>query len=467
MDPLGGSAFSRPMNHTPPLPAPSSSPAAPARPAAASPPACAPPAAPCASARAPASRRSTGTTRRRGARPSTASAPPTSPTPRTSPFPGAADIVGDVARPRSTPASAGSCCCRAAARTAPCAPRSSCSASGAEWTIVRGRRVRPELHRGRVRRRGADGRAGAARRRRRRAVHRRRRHRRRRDRRAPRRPPRRPALRGHRSPPAHVRATPLAEIGAATGRPVALRAGHGRRAPGRRSWPPACPTEDAASSSRCSARSSTGATARSPTACSRRSAGRPGTSRTTPAGWRPPACGALSRCADLPPTQTFPPRDLVAPTTRSAGEIALGLLEGRRRDRRVAGAEEEDAGEAARSRSRRWGCGAASSPRCVIVPVRSLLTKKTAPPPSLAWLSSMIVPAMPDGEQVAVEVDRAAAAAAGRAGPGRVGAVADRRVVAEHAVEHHPRHADAAAARRRWSTRRPGPARRRTCCCTT
>ena len=29
----------------------------------------------------------------------------------------------------------------------------------------------------------------------------------------------------------------------------------------------------------------------------------------------------------------------------------------------------------------------------VIVPVRSLLTKKIAPPPSLAWLFSMIVPA--------------------------------------------------------------------------
>ena len=56
------------------------------------------------------------------------------------------------------------------------------------------------------------------------------------------------------------------------------------------------------------------------------------------------------------------------------------------------------------------------------VPVRSLLTKKTAPPPSLAWLSSMIVPAMSKREGVAVGVDGAAAAAAGRAGPGRVGA---------------------------------------------
>src|SRR5262249_48059096 len=49
-----------------------------------------------------------------------------------------------------------------------------------------------------------------------------------------------------------------------------------------------------------------------------------------------------------------------------------------------------------------------------------------------------------DREQVAVQVDGAAAAAAGRTGAGRVRAVAHRRVVAEHAVEHHPGNADAA-----------------------
>ena len=57
-----------------------------------------------------------------------------------------------------------------------------------------------------------------------------------------------------------------------------------------------------------------------------------------------------------------------------------------------------------------------------IVPVRSLLTKKIAPPPSLAWLFSMSVPAMRSGEGVAVEVDRATAAAARAAGLRRVGA---------------------------------------------
>jgi hypothetical protein len=47
-------------------------------------------------------------------------------------------------------------------------------------------------------------------------------------------------------------------------------------------------------------------------------------------------------------------------------------------------------------------------------------------------------------EPVAVGVDGTAAAAARRARPRRVGATAHRRVVAEHAVEHDPRHADAA-----------------------
>src|SRR5690606_10736027 len=48
------------------------------------------------------------------------------------------------------------------------------------------------------------------------------------------------------------------------------------------------------------------------------------------------------------------------------------------------------------------------------------------------------------GEVVAVGVYRATAATAGGALPGRVGSVADRLVVAQHAVEHYPRHPDAA-----------------------
>ena len=59
-----------------------------------------------------------------------------------------------------------------------------------------------------------------------------------------------------------------------------------------------------------------------------------------------------------------------------------------------AGAEEEDAREAGGLEAVARVAGAASSGRCVIVPVRSLLTKKIAPPPSLAWLSSITVPAM-------------------------------------------------------------------------
>ena len=65
------------------------------------------------------------------------------------------------------------------------------------------------------------------------------------------------------------------------------------------------------------------------------------------------------------------------------------------------------------------------------VPVRSLLTKKIAPPPSGASCPAMTVSRDRHGEAVAVEVDRPAAAAAGGAGPGRVGAAADGPVAGE------------------------------------
>ena len=51
------------------------------------------------------------------------------------------------------------------------------------------------------------------------------------------------------------------------------------------------------------------------------------------------------------------------------------------------------------------------------VPVRSLLTKKIAPPPSAARLPAMSAAGDREPEAVAVVVDRAAAAATGRAGP--------------------------------------------------
>ena len=59
-----------------------------------------------------------------------------------------------------------------------------------------------------------------------------------------------------------------------------------------------------------------------------------------------------------------------------------------------------------------------------MVPVRSLDTKKIAPPPSRALLPSIGV-GQAQGEVVAVEIDRAAAAAARSARPRRVGAGAD------------------------------------------
>ena len=79
-----------------------------------------------------------------------------------------------------------------------------------------------------------------------------------------------------------------------------------------------------------------------------------------------------------------------------------------------------------------------------IVPVRSLLTKKTAPPPSRAWLPVIRVPASSTRNVVAVRVHGAARAAAGRARARGVGAAADGAVAGEDAVVDRPRDADAA-----------------------
>ena len=90
--------------------------------------------------------------------------------------------------------------------------------------------------------------------------------------------------------------------------------------------------------------------------------------------------------------------------------------------------------------------------------MRSLLTKKIAPPPSLAWLSSMIVPAIRSGELVAVAVDRAAAAAARacRPWPGWRRCRSPGCAV-NTLLSTDPGHADAAERRRRSS--RPPPAK--------
>ena len=90
----------------------------------------------------------------------------------------------------------------------------------------------------------------------------------------------------------------------------------------------------------------------------------------------------------------------------------------------------------------------------VSVPVRSLLTKKTAPPPSRAWLPVM-VPRSTMREVVAVGVDRSSGATARRAGPGRVRAPAHRAVVGEHAVED-PQETPMLSARPRWSNAATG-----------
>jgi hypothetical protein len=79
-----------------------------------------------------------------------------------------------------------------------------------------------------------------------------------------------------------------------------------------------------------------------------------------------------------------------------------------------------------------------------IVPVRSSLTKKIAPPPSLAWLSTNRAAADRERHLIPVVVDRAAAAAARSAGLGGVGADADGAVGEEAAVQHRPGDADAA-----------------------
>ena len=80
-------------------------------------------------------------------------------------------------------------------------------------------------------------------------------------------------------------------------------------------------------------------------------------------------------------------------------------------------------------------------------PVRSLLTKKIAPPPSRAWLPVIVRAGDQHREVVAVGIDRPARAATRRAGPGRVGAAPDRAVVGERAVVDRPRDADAAQRR--------------------
>ena len=87
-----------------------------------------------------------------------------------------------------------------------------------------------------------------------------------------------------------------------------------------------------------------------------------------------------------------------------------------------------------------------SSVLCLIaiVPVRSSLTKKIAPPPSLAWLLDERAARDRERHLIPVVVDRAAAAAARRARLGGVRAGADRAVGAEAAVEHRPGDADAA-----------------------
>ena len=82
--------------------------------------------------------------------------------------------------------------------------------------------------------------------------------------------------------------------------------------------------------------------------------------------------------------------------------------------------------------------------RIRIVPVRSLLTKKTAPPPSLARLSTHGRPDERQREPVAVQVDRAATATASGAGTGGVGTASDCAVADEGAVLDAPGHADAA-----------------------
>ena len=66
------------------------------------------------------------------------------------------------------------------------------------------------------------------------------------------------------------------------------------------------------------------------------------------------------------------------PVDRGAGDLGLAL------------AEEEDAGVVLEAR---LGLSRSVESSIDSVPVRSLLTKKTAPPPSLAVLSSIIVPA--------------------------------------------------------------------------
>ena len=96
-------------------------------------------------------------------------------------------------------------------------------------------------------------------------------------------------------------------------------------------------------------------------------------------------------------------------------------------------------------------------------PEWSLVTKKIADPWALTSLCSMREPQEGQGHRVAVVVDGAAAAAARRAGLGRVAAVPDGAVVREEAVDDRPRHADAADGRRRWSTCCRSPRLRRTC----
>ena len=99
--------------------------------------------------------------------------------------------------------------------------------------------------------------------------------------------------------------------------------------------------------------------------------------------------------------------------------------------------------------------GAASRSRIASVPVRSLLTKNTAPPPSRAWLRVIVVPASSTRERVAVGVDRAARARRPACRP-RAG-LAPRpiaRLSREAAVVDRPRDADAAQRARRCCTRR-------------
>ena len=208
-------------------------------------------------------------------------------------FPGAAEPSAPSPAPPST---------RGVGRLVLLSGRGEAGARRAEDLVRRGRRVddrarrrvRPELHRGGVRRAGDRRCRGAARRRRRRAVRRCRRHRRHRGRRARRRPPRRPAVRGDGSPAAHVRRGAGDDRGrdraarrlrAARRRPSSVRARRRRRAGRRRGEPRGAVQR----------RSSTGATARSPTACSGRSAGRPATS--APSSRRPRRAWDIGRVA--------------------------------------------------------------------------------------------------------------------------------------------------------------------------